>query len=249
MSSAPTSLCLVEVSADPLAELVPQLDRVPDRGRDVVAVPDIQGQARAGEAETELIPPQERGQSARAGHQGDRLADDGPLEGLAAEQVRGRQQDLQHLGGTRVRDGGVRGGLGGVTGSGRVKGAGGEGVQRPWPWPWPWSWTHSRTRSSRTAGFTSPNTTGVIDASHANPSAASPSSQAAPSLPTTDAAARCPAHSPRTRSVHCCCNAESASRTIRSASEICAQTRAGWPARSGSRPALTSRRMASSSAS
>src|ERR1017187_3098093 len=103
MSSAPTSLCLEEVSADPLAELVPQLDRVPARGREVVAVPDIEGQARAGEADTELLPPQERGQPARAGHQGDRLADDGPLEGLAAEQVRGRQQDLPDLGGNRGR--------------------------------------------------------------------------------------------------------------------------------------------------
>ena len=71
---------LEKVSAGPLAELIPQPDRVPDRGRDIVAVPDIQRQARAGEAGAELLPAQERGQPARAGHQRDRLARNRLLE-------------------------------------------------------------------------------------------------------------------------------------------------------------------------
>jgi hypothetical protein len=263
-------------AAGPLAELVPQLDRVADRGRDVVAVPDIQGQARAGQAGAELLAAQEAGQPAGARDQGDGLADDEPFEGLAAEPGRGGQQDLEDLGGGRVRDGrsdrvgggrggrGGRGGVTGVAGSGGVKGVAGVGAPGPagseeslgseraaepagagvpWPWRWLASWRHSRTRSSRTAGLTSPNTTGLIEASHPNASAASPSSQAAPSLPATEAAARCPAHSPRTRSIHCSCSLESASRTIRSAREMWAQTLAGCPARSGSSPALTSRCM------
>src|SRR5450755_4257221 len=72
-------------AAGPLAELVPKLDRVADRGRDVVAVPDIQGQTRAGQAGAELLAAQEAGQPAGTGDQGDSLADDGAFESLAAE--------------------------------------------------------------------------------------------------------------------------------------------------------------------
>src|ERR1035437_6270257 len=120
-------------AAGPLAELVPQLDRVADRGRDIIAVPDIQGKARAGQAGAELLAAQEAGQPAWARDQGDSLADDGALESLAAEPGRGGQQDLKGLRGTRVqgsRVGGGRGGRSGVTGvagSGGVKGVTGVG--------------------------------------------------------------------------------------------------------------------------
>jgi hypothetical protein len=70
------NVCLKEVSAGPLAELVPGLDRVADRGRDIIAVPDIQGQAWPGQPRAELLPPQEAGQAARTGDQRDGLADD-----------------------------------------------------------------------------------------------------------------------------------------------------------------------------
>jgi hypothetical protein len=50
----------------------------------------------------------------------------------------------------------------------------------------PASSRHSRNRSSRTVGFTSAVTTGVMEASQANALAAWPSSHAAPSPPTTD---------------------------------------------------------------
>ena len=121
------------------------------------------------------------------------------------------------------------------------------GAQRPGPCPA--SSVHSRTRSSKTAGFTSPVTTGVIAASHANPSAAFPASHAAPSPPPAEAAARAAAHRARTRAIHSSCNAEPASSTTRSAREIWAQTLAGCPARSGSSPPATSRRKASCKAS
>src|ERR1019366_7349946 len=128
-------VCLEEVSAGPLAVLVPQLDRVADRGRDVVAVPHVQGQARGGQAGAELLPAQEAGQPAGTGDQGDSLADDGAFESLAAEPGRGGQQDLEDRRGTRVQGsrvggGRVRGGRSGVTGvagSGGVKGGGGVG--------------------------------------------------------------------------------------------------------------------------
>ena len=55
--------------------------------------------------------------------------------------------------------------------------------------------------------FTSPVTTGAIAASHATASAASPSSQAPPSLPVSDANARRAAHRARTCAVHCSCSA------------------------------------------
>ena len=72
-------------------------------------------------------------------------------------------------------------------------------------------------------------------ASHATASAASPSSQAPPSLPVSDANARHAAHRSRTCAVHCSCSAESPSSSSRSASEICTQAFTGCPARSGSR--------------
>ncbi len=97
--------------------------------------------------------------------------------------------------------------------------------------------------------LTSPVTSGAIAASHAIPSAASPSSQAPPSLPVSDANARHPAHRSRTRAVHCSCNAESPSSSSRSASEMCTQAFTGCPARPGSRSLATSRRIASASAS
>ena len=90
---------------------------------------------------------------------------------------------------------------------------------------------------------------GAIAASHAMPSAASPSSQAPPSLPVSDAAARWAAHRARTWAVHSSCSAELPSRRSRSAREMCAHTLTGCPARSGSSLAATSRRMASGSAS
>src|ERR1035441_5196031 len=122
-------------AAGPLAELVPQLDRVADRGRDIIAVPDIQGKARAGQAGAELLAAQEAGQPAWARDQGDSLADDGALESLAAEPGRGGQQDLKGLRGTGVQGSRVGGGRGrggrsgvtGVAGSGGVKRAGGGG--------------------------------------------------------------------------------------------------------------------------
>ena len=109
--------------------------------------------------------------------------------------------------------------------------------------------THSRTRSSSAATLTSPVTSGAIAASHATASAASPSSQAPPSLPVSDANARRAAHRARTCAVHCSCKAESPSSSSRSASEICTHALTGCPARSGSSPLATSRRIASASAS
>jgi hypothetical protein len=91
--------------------------------------------------------------------------------------------------------------------------------------------------------FTSPVTIGAIAASHAIASAASPSSHASPSEPVSDANARRAAHCSRTWAVHCSCRAESASSSSRSASEMCTQALTGCPARSGSNPAASSRRM------
>src|SRR5439155_12039583 len=76
---------------------------------------------------------------------------------------------------------------------------------------------HSRTRSSSAATFTSPVTSGAIAASHAIPPAASPSSQAPPSLPAWDADARRAAHRSRICAVHCSCRAESPARRTTSA--------------------------------
>ena len=86
-------------------------------------------------------------------------------------------------------------------------------------------------------------------ASQAIAPAASPSSHAPLSPPPSEAAARCPAHRARTRAVHSSCSAELPSSRSRSASEICAQIFTGCPARSGSIPAATRRRIASASAS
>ena len=93
-----------------------------------------------------------------------------------------------------------------------------------------------------------PVTTGAIAASHAIARAASPSSQAPPSLPLTDAAARCAAHCARTRAVHSSCSAEvnAARREARAAvliavacSRICRQcawvSAASWVASAAAR--------------
>jgi hypothetical protein len=109
--------------------------------------------------------------------------------------------------------------------------------------------TQSRTRSCSASMLTSPVTMGAIAASQVIASAASPSSQAPPSLPVSDANARHAAHRSRICAVHCSCRAESASSSSRSASEMCTQAFTGCPARSGSRFAATSRRIASASAS
>ena len=101
--------------------------------------------------------------------------------------------------------------------------------------------THSRTRSSRASALTSPVTIGAIAASQAMASAASPSSHAPPSLPVSAAAARCAAQAARTCAVHSSCRAEPPSSRSRSASEMCAQTLTGCPARSGSRSLAASR--------
>ena len=63
-------------AAGPPAVLVAQDDRAADRGRDLGAVPDVQGQRRPGQPGAEQPGPQERGQPARAGHQVHGLADD-----------------------------------------------------------------------------------------------------------------------------------------------------------------------------
>ena len=105
------------------------------------------------------------------------------------------------------------------------------------------SCTHNRTRSSSASGLTSPVTYGAIAASHATAWAASPSSHAPPMLPPAEAPARRPAHRARNCSVHSSSSAELPSSISRSASEICATTLTGCPARSGSSPAATSRCM------
>ena len=90
---------------------------------------------------------------------------------------------------------------------------------------------------------------GAIAASQVMASAASPSSQAPPSPPPADAAARCAGPLRPDPAVHSCCSAELPSSTIRSASEMCTQALTGCPARSGSSPAVTSRCIASCNAS
>ena len=62
---------------------VPGLDRVADPGRDIVALPDVQGLARAAEPDTELPAAQERREPAGARQQLHRLADDALLERLS----------------------------------------------------------------------------------------------------------------------------------------------------------------------
>ncbi len=102
----------------------------------------------------------------------------------------------------------------------RSVGGCGSAPSAPRPGPYPASSTPSRTRSSIAPGLTSPVTTGMMEASQANPCAASPSSHAAPSPPATDAAARAAAHWPPTRSVHSCASADPGSRASRSAREM-----------------------------
>ena len=89
----------------------------------------------------------------------------------------------------------------------------------------------------------SPVTMGAMAASQAIASAASPSSQAPSLAPVSDAAARRAAHRSRTWAVHSSCSAELPSSRSRSARAMCTQAFTGCPARSGSSPAATSRRM------
>ncbi len=70
-------------------------------------------------------------------------------------------------------------------------------------------------------------TTGVTDASQATAWAAALSSQAAPSLPPTDAPARAAAQAARADAIHSSCRAELPSMTSRSAREMCATTFTG----------------------
>ena len=65
----------------------------------------------------------------------------------------------------------------------------------------------------------------------------------APIAAAAEASARCPAHCARTRLVHSSSSAELPSSSIRSARDMCTQAFTGCPARSGSSPAVTSRRM------
>jgi integrase/recombinase XerD len=76
-----------------------------------------------------------------------------------------------------------------------------------------------------------------------------PSSHAPPSLPLTDAAARCAAHRARTPTAHSASSAELPSSTIRSARDMCTRALTGCPARSGSSPPAIRRLIASASAS
>ena len=76
--------------AGPLAVLVPQDDRVADRGRDGLAEADVQRQARPAQPGAELPAPQEGRQAARTGEQVDGFADDGLLQGLPGRAVLAR---------------------------------------------------------------------------------------------------------------------------------------------------------------
>lgn len=71
--------------------LVPHDHRVTDRGRDVPADPDIQRQAPPAEASAGLLAPQEQGQPARAGQQGDGFPDDRLLTHRVSEWPRHRR--------------------------------------------------------------------------------------------------------------------------------------------------------------
>ena len=102
---------------------------------------------------------------------------------------------------------------------------------------------HRPIRSSSAAGFTSPVTTGVTEASQVNERAPSRSSHAPPSLPLSEAAARAAAHYVRTPEIHSSISAELPFRSIRSASETWTRALTGCPARSGSSPAASNRRM------
>jgi hypothetical protein len=70
-----------------------------------------------------------------------------------------------------------------------------------------------------------------------------------PAPPPAEAAARAAAHCARTRTDHSSISAELPSISIRSASDTCTRALTGWPARSGSRPAASSRRIRSREAS
>ena len=94
-----------------------------------------------------------------------------------------------------------------------------------------------------------PVTTGMRVASHAIARAGLPFSQAAPSLPVWEAAARRAAHRTAISPIHSRASTDPSSRSRSSARVTWAHTRTGCPARSGSRPAATRRRIASCSAS
>jgi hypothetical protein len=75
-------------AAGPPAVRIAQGDGVADGGGDGVAVADVQGQARPGQAGAELLAAQERREPAGAGQQLDGLADDGPLQRLPGQRPR-----------------------------------------------------------------------------------------------------------------------------------------------------------------
>ncbi len=110
-------------------------------------------------------------------------------------------------------------------------------------------WTHTVMSCSIAPGSRSPTTTGMIIASHATARAASPSSQAPPSLGPTEAAARAAAHRARYAAIHRSCSTESLSISSRSGRPMCTSALVGCPARAGTRLAASSRFIASFSAS
>jgi hypothetical protein len=85
-------------AAGPPAVLVSQLDRVADRGRDVVAETDIQRQARPGWPGAELTAAQIRCQAGRTGQEGHSLADDVALKGGTAARGRRYRRGLWSFG-------------------------------------------------------------------------------------------------------------------------------------------------------
>ena len=201
-------------AAGPAAVLVPQDHRAADGGGDLGAAADVQGKGRPGQPRAELPGPQERGQAAGAGDQVDGLADDGVTE---------------HLQG--LRRGRPRAGQVGRRRAG--SGCGGD----PQCGPWPANCRHRPTRSSRAAGSIWPVTTGMMVASQATAPAEVPFSQAAPSLPVWEAAARWAAHRTTISPIHWSCRTDPSSRARSSARDTCPHTFTGCPARSGSRPA------------
>ena len=209
-------------AASPPAVLVAQGDGVADPGRDGLGVADVQRQARAAQPGAELPAAQERRQPARPGQQVDGLADNGLLEGLPGPRgVRGQALPPGTVPAPSCAAGAVAG----------------------W-WRSRSSWTHSRTRSSRAPGVH----LAGHERGHRRVAGHRARRRRRPATRRRRRrrprpAARCPAHCARTRAVHSSSSAELPSSTIRSASEMCTQALTGCPARSGSSPAATSRRM------
>ena len=224
----------------PTGSACPEGDGVADPGRDGLGEPDVQRQARPAQPRAELPPPQERRQPARPREQVHGLADDRALQGLP------RQGGIRGAAGTAGAAGRRRRCRRAVAAGARAAAAvvAAAGVVAE-----PVQLDAQPDQSSSAPGLTSPVTNGTIAASHATASAASPSSHAPPPPPLAEARARCPAHCARTRAVHSSSSAELPSSLIRSAREMCTTALTGCPARSGSSPAVTSRRIASCSAS